>query len=248
MARSSVATLPEVMTMRGACTPLMVQNHRKSSGCPILIDAPDDQLFRDDGMVRQVALHRRDTLLRAEAQGHAGWLPGSRAADPVVSSPYVSVRPLPRSHRMPSSPPLAPALDQTLHFVLCDFGSRGAAYVEADPTAADELAITRNIVTGEYDRPLRVIACNPAEGWCRDVSAWIAKNIADVEDLPSGARAFVELYAQPDAMRSLDALNAVEAARKALEKTETQLARHRAKAPDIADLAGISLVPSLRMR
>ena len=144
---------------------------------------------------------------------------------------------------MPSSaPPLAPALDQTLHFVLCNFGRRGDAYVETDLAAADELTITRNIVTGKYDRPLRVIACHPLEGWCRDVSAQIARSIADVEELPPGARAFIEMHSQPDPMRSLDdALNEIEAARKSLEKTEAQLARQRVNAPDLADLTDISL-------
>jgi hypothetical protein len=79
--------------------------------------------------------------------------------------------------------------------VLCDFGRNGVAYVKTDPAAADELTITCAIVTGEYERPLRVISCNPAEGWCRDVSAQITKSLADVEELPAGARAFVEMHA-----------------------------------------------------
>ena len=97
---------------------------------------------------------------------------------------------------MSSSPPLAPAPDHTLHFVLCDFGRHGPTFVETNLDAADELTITRNIATGEYDRSLRVIACNPAEGWCRDVSARIAEYLVDVEELPAGAREFVEAHAQ----------------------------------------------------
>jgi hypothetical protein len=120
---------------------------------------------------------------------------------------------------MSSSPPLAPALDHTLHFLLCDFGARGIAYVETDPAAADELSITRAIVTGEYDRPLRVIACNPAEGWCRDVSAQIAANIADVAEMPAGARAFVEMHCDRSSgaaviERAIEAINVVKALRR----------------------------------
>ena len=67
-------------------------------------------------------------------------------------------------------PPLVPALDLELHFVLCDFGALGSAYVETDPTKAGRDVIIRNMIAGEYDRPLHVIAVNPAKGWARDVS------------------------------------------------------------------------------
>src|SRR5262249_23045515 len=134
-------------------------------------------------------------------------------------------------------PPLAPALDHVLHFVLCDFGPRGTAYVETDPGAADELTAIRSIVTGEHARPLRVIACHPVEGWCRDVSAQIAETLADVAELPDVARISVEMHAQPDAMRPLDdALREVEAARKAVEPPEAHPARLSAKVPSLADL------------
>ncbi len=34
-------------------------------------------------------------------------------------------------------PPLVPTLDLDLHFVLCDFGALGTAYVETVPTEVD---------------------------------------------------------------------------------------------------------------
>ena len=92
------------------------------------------------------------------------------------------------------SPPLAPTSDQTLHFVLCAFGPFGTAYVETDPAQADEQTVIQDIATGEHERPLRVIACYPAEGWCRDVSVQIAERVAEVDDLTSGARAFAEMH------------------------------------------------------
>jgi hypothetical protein len=96
---------------------------------------------------------------------------------------------------MPSStPPLVPALGQVLHFVLCDFGPLGSAYVETDPTQADEQTIVRNLIAGEYTRPLHIIACNPIEGWSCDVSEKIARRLStvDPEELSSAARGFVE--------------------------------------------------------
>jgi hypothetical protein len=59
--------------------------------------------------------------------------------------------------------------EQDLHFVLCDFGHSGQAYVETDPTEADASTIVRNLLEGQYTRPIRVLALNVEEGWVRDV-------------------------------------------------------------------------------
>jgi hypothetical protein len=89
-------------------------------------------------------------------------------------------------------PPLVPALDLELHFVLCDFGA-----VETDPTKAGRDVIIRNMIAGEYDRPLHVIAVNPAKGWARDVSEEIARALIEIvvrgdQSLPPATRDFVE--------------------------------------------------------
>jgi hypothetical protein len=47
--------------------------------------------------------------------------------------------------------------EQDLHFVLCDFGRSGQAYVETDPTQADASTIVRNLLDGQYNRPVRVL-------------------------------------------------------------------------------------------
>ena len=94
-------------------------------------------------------------------------------------------------------PPLVPALDLELHFVLCDFGALGSAYAETDPTKAGRDVIIRNMIAGEYDRPLHVIAVNPAKGWASDVSEEIARSLIEIvvrgdQSLPPGTRDFVE--------------------------------------------------------
>src|SRR5216684_2117716 len=76
-------------------------------------------------------------------------------------------------------PPLVPALDLDLHFVFCDFGALGTAYVETVPTEVDRDTIIRNMMSGEYDHPLHVIAVNPAKGWARDVSEDIARALVE---------------------------------------------------------------------
>jgi len=88
-------------------------------------------------------------------------------------------------------------VDFNMHLVLCDFGTSGVAYVETDPSEADETTIVRNIINGQYDRPKQVLALNPAEGWCRDVSEDIARRVLQVAEkerstLIPGTRAFLE--------------------------------------------------------
>src|SRR5512144_435123 len=64
--------------------------------------------------------------------------------------------------------------DVTVHIVLNDFGHLGRAYIETDEAEADEATIVENILSGQYSRPLRVVAFNTAEDWARDVTEDIA--------------------------------------------------------------------------
>jgi hypothetical protein len=54
------------------------------------------------------------------------------------------------------SPSLVPSSDQDhdLHFVLCDFGKYGKTYIETNPNEADRATIVRNMIDGQYARPL----------------------------------------------------------------------------------------------
>jgi hypothetical protein len=64
----------------------------------------------------------------------------------------------------------------------------------------------RNMIGGQYDKPLRAIAINPGEGWARDVSKRIASVIVkeaerDDRTLPRDTGAFVEAQlGRPDAV------------------------------------------------
>src|SRR5262245_47400667 len=82
--------------------------------------------------------------------------------------------PINAAYRVMSRISLVP--EQDLHFVLCDFGRSGQAYVETDPAEAD----ASTIVLGQYDRPVRILALNVEEGWVRDVSEIIAAKVQDV--------------------------------------------------------------------
>src|SRR5258705_5966050 len=92
--------------------------------------------------------------------------------------------------------------EQDLHFVLCDFGRSGQAYVETDPTQADASTVVRNLLDGQYNRPVRVLALNVEEGWVRDVSQVIAAKVRDVarrdgQGLTGGTRGFSEGHGGP---------------------------------------------------
>ena len=84
--------------------------------------------------------------------------------------------------------------DATIYLVLDDFGSLGQAYRETDPNQADRQTVLANLLSGQYERPLRIVAFNTTEGWARDVTGEIAGEAlrnADQDDLSPAARAFV---------------------------------------------------------
>jgi len=96
-----------------------------------------------------------------------------------------------------STPPLAPKLidDVTVYLVLNDFGPLGRAYVETEEANASERDVVSNICSGQYDKPIRVVAFNTAEGWSRDVTMDIAEALLERDasegDLSESAKNFV---------------------------------------------------------
>ena len=79
------------------------------------------------------------------------------------------------------------------------FGRAGLAYVQTDPVEADATTIVQNLLHGQYEQPLRVIAINAEEGWSRDVSESIAAKVRDVAEhelieLTSGTLDFIEAH------------------------------------------------------
>jgi hypothetical protein len=72
-----------------------------------------------------------------------------------------------------------PSDDVTVYLVLEDFGQLGRAFLETDIGEADRETIIRNFMSGQYEKALRVVAFNTAEGWSRDVSEDIAGEVLD---------------------------------------------------------------------
>ena len=74
--------------------------------------------------------------------------------------------------------------------------------IQTDPAEADASTIVRNLLQGQYGRPLQVLALNTEEGWVRDVSQLIARKLRAVahreqQELTEGTRAFIEAHTEP---------------------------------------------------
>jgi hypothetical protein len=96
-----------------------------------------------------------------------------------------------------ASPPLADSRAGTVYLVLDDFGGLGCAYRETDAAQADPKTVVADLLSGQYRHPLRVVALNITEGWARDVSADIAREVRTrarelEQELPAAVRDFVE--------------------------------------------------------
>ena len=65
--------------------------------------------------------------------------------------------------------------DQTIYLVLNDFGSLGRAYCEASEDRSDLETTISDLISGQYDNPVRVVAFKTSESWSGDVSEDIAR-------------------------------------------------------------------------
>ena len=98
---------------------------------------------------------------------------------------------------MPRSSPLVPEYDVTVHIVLDDFSKRGRVYRETDEAAADLATVVDDILSGQYNAPSRIVAFNTAEGWARDVTEDVAREVLaraveQDQPMPPSVRAFIE--------------------------------------------------------
>ena len=90
-------------------------------------------------------------------------------------------------------------IDQTVYLVAEDFGKLGRAWREADYEATDLETVVQDLLSGQYNNPVRVIAFNTAERWSEDVSEDVARELRrrcdlQASDVPSSIQDFVERY------------------------------------------------------
>jgi hypothetical protein len=98
--------------------------------------------------------------------------------------------------------------EPTVYLVLNDFGRYGRAYSETSEERSDLETTITDLITGQYDRPVRVVAFNTAEGWSADVSKDIAREIMrrlDLagDELPVALAAFIDQHLGPDRQLTL---------------------------------------------
>jgi hypothetical protein len=83
--------------------------------------------------------------------------------------------------------------------VLDDFGSLGRAWqhgVRPTKAGANRATLVRNLLDGQYESPVRIVAFNTAEGWSRDVTVDIADELrrryVEFDEVPESVLAFLE--------------------------------------------------------
>jgi hypothetical protein len=70
--------------------------------------------------------------------------------------------------------------DRDIYLVLDDFECLGSSWRETDEEeSTDRAAIFQDLLEGQYNMTVRVIAFNTAEGWSRDVSEEIAEALVE---------------------------------------------------------------------
>lgn len=89
--------------------------------------------------------------------------------------------------------------DATVYLVKNDLGRLGAVWREADAEATDLETVISDLLTGQYNDSVRVVAFNTAEQWSQDVSEGVAHQLRrrcdlQLRDVPSGIQNFVERH------------------------------------------------------
>jgi hypothetical protein len=89
--------------------------------------------------------------------------------------------------------------DETVYLVADDFGRLGRAWREADYEVTDLETVIQDLLTGQYSRPIRVVAFNTAEHWSEDVSEDVARELRrrcdlQMRDIPFFLQDFTDRY------------------------------------------------------
>jgi hypothetical protein len=101
------------------------------------------------------------------------------------------------------SPSIIPGIYQDVYLVLDDFGRIGWAWRETHVEDTDFESVICDLLEGLFVNPVRVVGFNTAEGWSRDVSLKVARELRrrcadDVREMPEFLQEFIERYAEPD--------------------------------------------------
>ncbi len=98
---------------------------------------------------------------------------------------------------MPRSPSIVPDdTNRDVYLVLDDFGHLGRAWHETDEAGTSRATLVRNLLDGQYEDPVRIVAFNTAQGWSRDVTVDIADELrrryVEYDEVPESVLKFLE--------------------------------------------------------
>ena len=98
---------------------------------------------------------------------------------------------------MSRSPSIVPdSIDRDIYIVLDDFGLQAQVWRETNDLEADRATLIKDLLDGQYEAPIRIVAFNTAQGWSRDVTEEIASELrqrcADHGEVPSSLQDFLE--------------------------------------------------------
>ena len=120
---------------------------------------------------------------------------------------------MPRAGWTPSIVPKTPSIgpngaDQSVYLVVDRFGGHRTGYRETDGERTDLETVITDLMSGQFNDPVRVVAFNTAERSAQDVSKDIALEIQsrsdiDGHDVPETLRDFVDRHAGPDRQLAL---------------------------------------------
>jgi hypothetical protein len=107
---------------------------------------------------------------------------------------------MPRTGWTPSVVPFG--ADQTVYLVVDSLAANGSVYRETEVERTDLETIISDVLSGQFNDPIRVVAFNTLEHWSDDVSLDIATEIqtrCDIEGVavPEHIRDFVDTHAGP---------------------------------------------------
>jgi hypothetical protein len=89
--------------------------------------------------------------------------------------------------------------DQSVYLVVEDYGRNGRAFREADVEQTDLETVSIDLLAGEYNNPVRVVAFSTAEKRSQDVSADVTHELRQRYDLrerdvPFGLEEFMDQH------------------------------------------------------
>ena len=104
---------------------------------------------------------------------------------------------------MRPSPSMVPGIDRDTYLILDDCGRIGCAWRETNVEDTELESVINDLLEGQYSNPVRVLGFNTAEGWSRDVSEDVARELRQRctnqdREMPEFLEEFVERYAGPN--------------------------------------------------